>query len=249
MAGREELSRSFGAVADVYESGRPEYPSEAVAWLLEPVRREGRVLRVADVGAGTGKLTRAAVEFGAQVVAVDPDPAMLAQLREQVHGVPTFAGSAEAMPLPDASLDALLYGQAWHWAEPVAASAEAGRVLRTGGVLGLVWNIRDEREPWVRRLGEVMTPSSAERMLAAGGPPVAAPFSAVEHARWTWRRAMRRDDLFALARSRSPLITASDEERGRVEEGLAALFDQIGAVGDDAVELPYVTHAYRALRP
>jgi len=249
MAGREELSRSFGAVAGVYESGRPGYPAEAVAWMLEPVRREGRVLRVADVGAGTGKLTRAAVEFGAQVVAVDPDPAMLAQLREQVHGVPTFAGSAERMPLPDASLDALLYGQAWHWVQPDTASAEAARVLRAGGVLCLVWNIRDERVPWVRRLGEVMTPSSAERMLAAGGPPVEAPFAAVEHARWSWRRPMRREDLFALARSRSHLITASDPERERIEEGLAVLFDQIGAVGDDVVELPYVTHAFRAIRP
>ncbi|WES64984.1 class I SAM-dependent methyltransferase [Microbacter sp. GSS18] len=249
MAGREELSRSFGAVADVYESGRPEYPSEAVAWLLEPVRREGRVLRVADVGAGTGKLTRVAVEFGAQVVAVDPDPAMLAALREQVIGVPTFVGSAESMPLPDHSLDALLYGQAWHWVEPGAASAEAARVLRAGGVLGLIWNVRDERELWVRRLNAVMKGSRAEQMLAAGDPPVAAPFDGVEHARWSWRRAMTRDELFALARSRSHVITASESERARIEDGLELLLDEVGAVGDDPVELPYVTHAYRAVRP
>jgi SAM-dependent methyltransferase len=249
MAGREELSRSFGAVADVYESGRPGYPSEAVAWMLAPVRAEGRVLRVADGGAGTGKLARAAVEFGAQVVAVDPDAAMLAQLRERVHGVPTFVGSAERMPLPAASLDALLYGQAWHWVDPTAAAPEAARVLRAGGVLGLIWNIRDEREPWVRRLTAIMKGSHAEEMLAAGDPPVGRPFGDLERARWRWSQPMTRDALFAMARSRSHVITASAQERARIEDGLELLCDEIGAVGDDTVELPYVTNAFRALRP
>src|SRR3954447_20657102 len=127
MASREEMSTSFGAASAAYELGRPDYPADAVEWMLRPVRHEGRALRVADVGAGTGKLTRVAVELGAEVVAIDPDPAMLAELRTQVHGVPTFVGSAERMPLPDASLDALLFGQAWHWVDPVAGSAEAGR--------------------------------------------------------------------------------------------------------------------------
>src|SRR5688572_1750122 len=118
MADREEMSLSFGSAAGAYESGRPDYPREAVEWLLEPVHIAGRALLVADVGAGTGKLTRTIVEIGADVVAVDPDTAMLAALRESVHGVPTFVGTAERMPLPDASVDALLLGQAWHWVDP-----------------------------------------------------------------------------------------------------------------------------------
>src|SRR4051812_899072 len=172
MASREEMSTSFGSEAGTYEAGRPGYPTEPVVWMLEPVRDEGRALRVADVGAGTGKLTRVVSELGAEVVAIDPDPAMLAELRTHVHGVPTFAGSAERMPLPDASVDALLFGQAWHWVDVPAASAEAGRVLRSGGVLGLVWNIRDESVPWVRRLTEIMHGSHAEEMMAGGDPPV-----------------------------------------------------------------------------
>ncbi|WP_341998320.1 class I SAM-dependent methyltransferase [Microbacterium sp. LWH7-1.2] len=149
MASREEMSLSFGAAAGAYESGRPGYPREAVDWMLPPVREPGRALRVADVGAGTGKLTRTIVEAGAEVVAIDPDADMLAALREHVHGVPTFVGTAERMPLPDASVDAVLLGQAWHWVDPVAASAEVGRVLRQRGVLGLVWNTRDGSDPWV----------------------------------------------------------------------------------------------------
>ena len=125
MASREEMSLSFGAAAGAYEAGRPDYPREAVDWLLAPVREQGRALRVADVGAGTGKLTRTVVEAGAEVVAIDPDPGMLAVLREHVRGVPTFAGTAERMPLPDHSLDAVLLGQAWHWVDPVPASADA----------------------------------------------------------------------------------------------------------------------------
>ncbi|HYI50458.1 MAG TPA: class I SAM-dependent methyltransferase [Microbacterium sp.] len=249
MAGNEEMSTSFGSAAGMYESGRPDYPIQAVDWMLQPVVGGERSIRIADVGAGTGKLTRAAVELGAEVVAVDPDPKMLAVLREQVHGVPTFVGSAERLPLPDASVDAVLLGQAWHWVEPEAGSAEVGRVLRTGGVLGLVWNIRDENVPWVSRLTEIMHGSHAEEVLAAGDPPLAAPFTAVERAEWRWSRPMNRETLFAMARSRSYVITAAAEHRSAIEAGLAALFDEVGAVEDKVVDLPYVTRAYRAVRP
>ncbi|MET0861030.1 MAG: class I SAM-dependent methyltransferase [Microbacterium sp.] len=249
MASREEMSRSFGAEADAYESGRPGYPADAVVWMLEPVASVGRSIRVADVGAGTGKLTRVAVELGAETVAIDPDPGMLAALRQHVHAVPTFLGSAEDLPLPDVSVDAVLLGQAWHWVDPDRASAEAGRVLRSGGVLGLIWNIRDDGEPWVRRLTEIMHGSHAEEMLAEGDPRVAHPFEELESARWRWTRPITRDQLLAMARSRSYIITATSEDRAAIERGLAELFDQIGAVGDRAVDLPYVTRAYRAVRP
>lgn len=249
MASREEMSTSFGAAAGTYDAGRPDYPSEAVAWMLQPVAAEGRSIRVADVGAGTGKLTRVAVELGAEVVAIDPDPEMLAVLHERVHGVPTFAGSAERLPLPDASLDAVLFGQAWHWVDPAAGSVEVARVLRSGGVLGLVWNIRDESVAWVRRLTAIMHGSHAEEMLAAGDPPIGAPFGELESAQWRWSRPMTRSTLLAMARSRSYIITATDQERAAIEGALGGLFDEIGAVGDAVVRLPYVTRAFRTIRP
>lgn len=249
MASREEMSTSFGSAAGSYESGRPNYPSEAVEWMLQPVRGAQHLPRVADVGAGTGKLTRVVAALGAEVVAIEPDPDMLAVLHEAVPAVPTFVGTAERMPLPDASVDAVVLGQAWHWVDVEAASVEAGRVIRSGGVLGLVWNLRDESVPWVARMTKIMHGSSAELLLAQGAPPVGAPFESMDAEQWQWTRPMTRASLLDMARSRSYVITAEPAVRERIEAGLSELFDDIGAVGEAVVDLPYVTKAYRAVRP
>jgi SAM-dependent methyltransferase len=252
MASREEMSTSFGAAAGAYQSGRPDYPREAVDWMLAPLRHDGRVLRVADVGAGTGKLTRTIVETSAEVVAIDPDAGMLAALREHVHGVPTFVGTAERMPLPDASVDAVLLGQAWHWVDVAAASVEAARVLRSAGVLGLVWNIRDESEPWIARLTEAMHGSNAEEMLAGDGVRVDAPFAEVTKRSWRWTRTLGRSAFLDMVSSRSYVITASDDDRARILDGVGELFEanrRRDADGADVVDIPYVTSAYRAIRP
>lgn len=252
MADRDEMSTSFGAAAGAYQSGRPDYPREAVDWLLEPVRADGRALRVADVGAGTGKLTRTVAETGADVVAIDPDPEMLAVLQQTVHGVPTFVGTAERLPLPDHSVDALVLGQAWHWVDPDPGAVEAARVLRSGGVLGLVWNIRDESEPWVRHLTEVMHGSHAEQMIADGGPTVGAPFGELETRSWAWTRTMTRDALLDMVSSRSYIITATEDERTRILGEVGELFEvarRSGEDGVDVVDVPYRTEAFRGIRP
>ncbi|MET0813284.1 MAG: methyltransferase domain-containing protein [Microbacterium sp.] len=247
MAGREEMSTSFGAAAGAYESGRPDYPREAVEWMLAPARREGHALRVADVGAGTGKLARVVVETGAEVVAIDPDPVMLESLRSVVHGIPTFVGTAERMPVPDASVDAVVLGQAWHWVDPDLGAIEVARVLRPGGVLGLVWNIRDESVPWVAALTRAMHGSHAEQMLGGDGVRVGAPFPEPEERTWSWTRILDRDAFLAMVASRSYIITATADERARILGEAGALF-AANANADDLVELPYITRAFRTVR-
>lgn len=250
MVSRDNSSTSFGTVADVYESARPEYPSAAVAWLLEPVLESGGRPLVADVGAGTGKLTRIiAAAAGCDAVAVDPDPAMLDALRVAVPGVPAHVGTAESLPLEDESVDAVLLGQAWHWVEPVAASREIGRVLRPGGTLGLIWNIRDESQSWVRRLNSVVSRGGALTMFDDGPPPIAEPFRRLDEERWTWSRTVSRSQLTDLVRSRSFYITASADERNRIDRDLTALFDELGLKGSTTIELPYVTRAFRTTMP
>ena len=254
MATRDEMANSFGAAAAAYEQGRPDYPVEAVAWLLEPA---GAHPRIVDIGAGTGKLTRAVTELvagagaegrGAEVIAVDPDAEMLGELRRSLPGIRTLIGTAEALGLPDESVVVAVLGQAWHWVDPVAGSAEIGRVLKPGGVLGLVWNIRDESVPWVARLTEIMKGSNAEQLMADGGPEVAAPFGALTARTWQWERPMTRAALSAMVHSRSYVITAEPAERERIDREIAELFDEIGAVGDARVRLPYVTYAFRAVK-
>ena len=246
----DERATSFGAAAGDYEAARPDYPFEAVAWMLEKLPHGSR--RVADVGAGTGKLTRVLADAPeAEVIAIDPDPAMLATLRESVPGVPTFLGTAESLPVPDSSLDAVVLGQAWHWVDPVAASAEIGRAVRAGGTLGLIWNIRDEREEWIRRLTEIMHSSSAENMVngpTSQGPRISEPFGRVEIERWEWVRPMTRAQVHRMADSRSYLIAASEAERRSIHDDMDALFDDLSVTGDQSIDVPYVTTAFRAFR-
>src|SRR5215207_905226 len=143
-------ARSFGAAASVYRAARPGYPVEAIEWLI------GDAVRVLDLGAGTGKLTEALVALDRDVIAVDPIEEMLDELEVAVPGVPRILGTAEDIPLEDASVDAVVVGPAWRWFERDRAVAEISRVLRRGGVLGLAWNSRDTSVDWLREAGEIM---------------------------------------------------------------------------------------------
>ncbi|MBV0894455.1 class I SAM-dependent methyltransferase [Microbacterium sp. NC79] len=247
MASLEEMSTSFGVASAAYDAGRPEYPAASVEFLLAPL--DG-VPTVADVGAGTGKLLRSILRVReAEAVAVDPDAAMLLKLDERTPGVDTRVGTAEHLPLDDASVDAVVLGQAWHWVDPVAGSREIGRVLRPGGVLGLIWNVRDERVAWVHDLTHILHASSAEEMIAAGEIRVNDPFGALEEHMLEWKREMNRADLQAMVRSRSYFITAAEADQNRMITEVNALLDRLGVVGEQTIAMPYVTKAFRATRP
>lgn len=139
---------SFGSQAAAYAEHRPDYPDSAIAWGLAPVRdRPGR--RVLDLGAGTGKLTAGVLATGAAVVAVEPDANMLAELVARYPDAEATPGTAERIPLPDASVDAVVVGQALHWFDMEVAMPEIARVLRPGGVMAALWNIPDDRTEWV----------------------------------------------------------------------------------------------------
>jgi SAM-dependent methyltransferase len=234
---------SFGSVAADYAALRPGYPADAVAFLLGE-----QPLRVLDLGAGTGLLTDVLLAAGHEVVAVDPSPPMLAQLRDRLPQVRTAEGGAEALPLPDASVDAVVAGQAAHWFDPAPAAAELRRVLRPGGVVGLVWNTRDERVPWVRALGELLAVEArdheADRRVvdrfAAELP------ATVEVADSAFTQQVTAEQVVGGVGTRSYVATMDDTHRaaflGRVRDLLATHPDTRGR---GHLELPYATRAYR----
>jgi SAM-dependent methyltransferase len=156
MSEIHEVARAgFGAEAEAYERGRPSYPPAAVRFVVDALGiGPGRT--VLDIGAGTGKFTRLLVPTGARIVAVEPVGAMREKLAALVPEAEVVEGTGEALPLPDASADAAVVAQAFHWFRADAALAEIARVLRPGGGLALVWNSRDRRVPWVARMSEII---------------------------------------------------------------------------------------------
>jgi SAM-dependent methyltransferase len=147
---------SFGTAASAYATHRPDYAPDAVRWALEPAPGP----RVLDLGAGTGKLTATLAEMGADVTAVEPDQAMLDELRRGQPEATALAGSAESIPLPDGSVDAVLAGNAMHWFDMAVAGPEIARVLAPGGVLAGLWNTLDDDVDWVAGLAQVSGPAA-----------------------------------------------------------------------------------------
>jgi SAM-dependent methyltransferase len=238
---RRGRATSFGEVADAYERARPEYPRDAVRWLAGDTPAD-----VVDVGAGTGKLTRGLVALGHRVAAVEPLPEMLAHLRSAVPGAAALAGSAEQLPLPDASADVVVCAQAFHWFDRDAALREFVRVLRPGGRVGLVWNTRDDREPWAAELSVAIGSESVESEDAREPIGVSALFGPVEEATFSHVQRLDRDTLLDLVRSRSYCAVMAAAEREQVLERVGALYDAHAKA--DGIDLPYVTECFRAAR-
>jgi SAM-dependent methyltransferase len=238
----KEHALSFGRAVGDYQKGRPSYPDAAIEWITQQLGGQGDgTLDAVDVGAGTGKFTASLVKHGFSVTAVEPIPEMRAALESGLPTVRALEGKAEAIPLPDGSVDLVTFAQAWHWVDNAAASAEVARVLRPGGALALVWNIRDDEVPWVSQLGDVMGSSAAEQYDSVT-PPVSAPLGRVAHADFHWENPMTRDDFFSLVTSRSYVITMEPAARELLLKELDELLDtHPDLAGRTEYSMPYVT--------
>ncbi len=162
-AGWQERARSFGAVAADYSALRPGYPADVVAFAVGGAAGHDRPRRVLDLAAGTGLLTAPIAAAGHEVVAVEPAEGMLAKLAERLPSVTALAGSAESVPLPDDAVDVVTAAQAAHWFDPGPAAAELLRVLRPGGSVSFVWNMRDARVDWSAALDALLAREDVER--------------------------------------------------------------------------------------
>jgi SAM-dependent methyltransferase len=236
-------ARSFDLVADAYDRGRPSYPEEAVDWLLAD-RREGGTRSVLELGAGTGKLTGSLLARGCTVTASDPSAAMLTLLRSRAPSAAPVLGLAERIPVRARSVDLVVAAQSFHWFDAPRVLDEVARVLRPGGRFAVVWNQRDERIPWVKRLGAIIgsaeTQADPTDVIDESGM-----FETVERATFRFWQPMSQQSLRDLVASRSAVAVMSDLERDRVLRKVDELYAGYGR-GADGMLLPYVTTVCRA---
>jgi SAM-dependent methyltransferase len=237
---KQAQATSFGDAAAAYQSGRPPYPASAVDWLVP-----GGTRRVLDLGAGTGKLTQLLVDRGLEVTAVEPLAEMREQLVVAVPGAAALDGAAEKMPLADASVEAVVVAQAWHWFEPALALPEIARVLVPGGTLGLVWNVRDHSEPWVAELDRVLHRHTRQEIDTR--PSIGEPFGPVERLEVRWEHVLTRAELLDLVASRSYVITMPEDARAELLNQVSELLDShLDLRGRKKVTMPYLTRCTRA---
>jgi SAM-dependent methyltransferase len=247
-------ARGFAGAGDVYEQGRPDYPAEAVAHLA-------RVLaiipgsRVLDLGAGTGKLTRRFTPTGAWLLALEPVEGLRRTFARQGAAVPVVGGTAEAIPLGDGTIDAVVAGTAFHWFDGQVALQEIHRVLRPQGRLGLVWNARDETVDWVAqlvRIADAYKRGSPPRYTDGAWRQAFASttrFTPLEARQFPFTQHGDRRTVLARAASTSFIGALPPVERQRALRSVAELLDTHPATRDRAdIGLPYRADVYWCAR-
>lgn len=244
----------FDHVAADYDRYRPEYPGELFDTLESALGQPLLRADVLDVGAGTGIVTRALAGRGANVVAVDPGPGVLAVLAARsTSRVRPVVGDGNALPVRDGAFDLVTYGQSWHWTDPSRSLPEAARVLHDRGVLAVFWNLlMGDGLDWWERLTE-----SAERLSPGfdrrqrdvdwGAVLGTSPdFRWVRRVEIPWTREVAVDDGVNEHSTASHISALADADRedvlGELRAGLLAAFP------DGRARLPYVTRIWVARR-
>ena len=249
----EQRRMSFGSAARDYAQFRPGYPPAAVDWVL--AAGVGHINRVVDVGAGTGALTAELVGRSLDVDAIEPDAAMLTELGERVSQARRHVASAEDIPLPAACADALVVAQAWHWMNAHTAAREFARVVRPGGALGVVWNVRLLECDWMRELGALI--GGEDSMQAAVRVRIESHdddaivlgehWSLPERGEFRHHVEMTADSLVRLVDTYSYVRLRDDRDEVLAQVHRIAT-EHPDLAGHATFAMPYVTVAYRATR-
>lgn len=247
VADRETRRLSFGSAAADYDRYRPAPPPRALDWLIPPGARA-----ILDLAAGTGIVTRELIGRAARVVAVEPDERMRAVLAAGCPEAEVLAGRGEDIPLPAASVDAVVVSAAWHWLDPGRAVPEITRVLRPGGRLGVTWVSRDDRVPWVAEFNAFAWESrEADRVEGRRRGrrrveyPPGTPMSPVEERSVEFSVPMTKDQLVGLLGTYSGIIMLEADQRAEFSRRVAAFLDRQPW---DRVDLPLICRCLRSTR-
>lgn len=232
----------FGVFAETYDAARPDYPAEAVAWLVEGVQGP-----VAEIGAGTGKFTRALVGLGLRVLAIEPDAAMLSGLLRRAPGAVPVRAVAEALPLARASVGAVVAAQAWHWFDAARAWDSAMRVLAPSGRIAVAWNAPSQRSSWQREiaaLGPVISPVSEDWW------PPGIPRQAMEKKLFRWAQRLTPRQVRDEYSTHLAVRKLDEASRAAYLEAVTrAASRAAGGNGDGLVRFQRLTWCARLARP
>jgi SAM-dependent methyltransferase len=239
-------ARSFGARAFDYAEHRPNYPADGIRWALGGATRP--VHDVLDLAAGTGKLTSGLLPLGRTVTAVEPDDGMRAELSRRYPQVNAIAGTAEEIPLPAGSVDAVVVGQAFHWFDHDKALGEIGRVLRPGGALGALWNAEDGRVEWVAALMKVTGTSASSVELERLRLPANPLFTPFAESSFPHRQRRTIDSLPETFGTHSRMLVIAEDERAEVLGRIRAYLVTRPETAGGEFEMPLVTKVVRATR-
>jgi len=245
MTAHDALARSFQHTGRDYDRYRPSFPPQAVDVLVPT-----RVPALLDLGAGTGKLTELVRDRAECVFAVDPSERMLSVLHEKLPFVAALRGTAEAIPLPDASVDAVVVAQAFHWFDRDAATAEIARVLRPGGTLGLVWNRSTPDCTWDWACGHVAHPRAAasDEDLDESDPSAdqLPGFRLAQERQISWTEQIPRADYIRRWHTVSAFLTAGAAEHADMTARIEAILDaDPDSAGESVLSLRNVADAFR----
>jgi SAM-dependent methyltransferase len=250
---RDTHAYSFGAAAAAYDEHRPDYPETAVRWALELAPGH----RVLDLAAGTGKLTRVLASLGLDVIAVEPDEQMLAELQSNLPSVTALSGQAEDIPLLNSSVDAVVAGQAMHWFDMEQAGPEIARVLVPQGTIGAMWNFDDDRVPWVAALEEAAEDTGGATMSQwlSGDheshfvtPSLPGLFGELERAEFPHGQLRTAASLTATIATHSRLLMMEPGDRERVLSAVRVFLESHLETSAGEFTMPMVTAAFRAVR-
>lgn len=246
MSEKSRLGQSGFANGEAYDAGRPDYPAASLEWVTDQLGLGPRS-RVLDLGAGSGIFTRQLLGRVGEVVAVEPSAGMREALARRSPEVTVLDGSAEAIPLESSSLDGVVVAQAFHWFDAPRALAEMARVLRPGRGLALVWNQRDESEPWVEQLHQAMEwDLRAPHRSGADWAAVVeqGPFGRCTEATFAHARTLSHDQMVETVLTTSYITLMEPAERAALVERVRAVI----AERPDPLVLPLLTEAYAARR-
>ncbi len=244
----EYAAKGFNLVSDAYENGRPEYPNDAIDFLISELKLN-KNSRVADIGAGTGKFTKFLQKCNAEIIAIEPVEGMRKKFSSILPEIKIINGTAEKIPLENNTLDAVVVAQAFHWFDGEQALNEIHRVLKPNGKIGLIWNARDENIPWVAELTEIIDPyeRGAPRYKSGNWKKAFAKTNLFSNLNYSKFGYIQRGDVNTIIDrigSISFIASLANDERNLVLQRVQKLAEKSMIYDNDAIELPYRTDVF-----